>query len=53
MIITRRLQPTQKENLWIVPGSKTILEEICGHNKERIFWLSSKPWRSLHVVQGK
>ena len=27
--------------LWIVPSSKTILEEICGHNKERTFWLHS------------
>ena len=39
--ITRRLLPTQKRDLWIVPSSKTILEEICGHNKERIFWLHS------------
>ena len=42
-----------KKGLWIVPSSKTILEEICGHNQERIFWLSSKPSRSLHAVQRK
>ena len=26
-----------------MPSSKTILEEICGYNQERIFWLSSSP----------
>ena len=41
----------KKGDLWIVPISKTILEEICGHNIERFFWLSSKPCRSLHAVQ--
>ena len=41
MIITRRLLPTQKVDLWVVSSRKTILEEISGHNKERIFWLHS------------
>ena len=30
-----------EDDLWIVPSSKTILEKICGHNKERTFWLHS------------
>ena len=32
-------------------SSKTILEKICGHNKERTFWLHSEPSRSMHVFQ--
>ena len=43
----------KKGDLLIVSSSKTIWEEICRHNKERILWFSSKPCRSLHVVQGK
>ena len=43
----------KKGDLWTVPSSKTVLEEICRHNKERTFWLSSKPCRSLHAVQRK
>ena len=31
----------KKGDLWIVPSSKTILEKICGHKKERTFWLHS------------
>ena len=35
------------------PSSKRFLEKICGHNKERTFWLHSEPSRSMHVVQRK
>ena len=30
-----------KGYLWIVPSSKTVLEKVCGHNKERTFWIHS------------
>ena len=39
MIIPRRLLPIEKGNLWIVPSSQTILEEIRGHNQTRILWM--------------
>ena len=31
----------KKRDLWIVSSSKTVLEELCGHNKERTFWIHS------------
>ena len=31
----------QKGDLWIMSSSKAILEKLCGHNKERTFWLHS------------
>ena len=31
----------KKGDIWIVSSSKTILEKVCGHNKERAFWIHS------------
>ena len=42
----------KKGDLWIVPSSQTVLEEVRGHNQTRVFWISSKPSRSLYAVQG-
>ena len=34
-------------------AARQFLEKVCGHNKERTFWLHSQPSRSMHVVQRK
>ena len=43
----------KKGDLWIVSSSKTILEKVCEHNKERTFWLHSQSNRSMHVIPRK
>ena len=49
-ITFRRLLPIVKRNIWFVPSSQTILEEICQHSKTGTFWISSESCRSLHAV---
>ena len=41
----------QKGDVWTVSSSKTISEEICGHNKEITFWLHRESSRSIHAIK--
>ena len=50
---TEDCEPAEKGDLWTVSSSKTILEKICGHNKERTLWLHSESSRSMYGVQRK
>ena len=43
----------KKGDLWTVPSSQTVLEEVRRHNQTRLFWISSEPSRSLYAVQGR
>ena len=34
-------------NIWFMPSSQTILEEICEYSKTRSFWIPSEPYMLL------
>ena len=46
----RRLLPTSEKHIWFMPGSKTVLEKVCGYSKKETFWIPSEPCRSLHHI---
>ena len=40
----------QLVHIWFMPGSKTVLEKVCGYSKKETFWIASEHCRSLHAI---
>ena len=39
----RRLLPTSERHIWFMPGSKTVLEKVCGYSKKEPFGFQLSP----------